>query len=163
MADFTLERSTLLSRPRAAVFDFFADPANLEALTPAWLRFEILTPQPIAMRRGARIDYRLALHGLPLRWQSEITAWEPPDRFVDEQRRGPYRRWVHEHRFVAHGDATEVIDRVRYSVFGGRVIQRLVVARDLARIFDYRTRRMEELLSQATQRSASPPVPRAAR
>src|SRR3954468_23005074 len=106
----TLCARILLPRPVTEVFMFFAEPGNLETLTPPWLRFHILTPQPILMRAGARIDYRLRVHGLPVRWQSEITAWEPPVRFVDEQRRGPYRVWVHEHTFEEGDGGTEVRD-----------------------------------------------------
>src|SRR5579871_5848818 len=86
-----------LPRPLEEVFPFFADAGNLPILTPPWLHFHILTTRPIEMRRGALIDYRLRIHGLPIRWQSEIVEWDPPHRFVDEQRRGPYRLWHHEH------------------------------------------------------------------
>ena len=77
---FTLTSEQWLPRPVSEVFPFFADAGNLDALTPPWLRFEILTPRPIPMRVGALIEYRLRLHGIPLRWRSEITAWEPPHR-----------------------------------------------------------------------------------
>ena len=144
----TLERHTRVPRPIDEVFAFFADASNLERLTPHWLRFEILTPKPIRMAAGTRIDYRLRLHGIPLRWQSEITAWEPPHRFVDEQVRGPYRSWVHEHRFVAEGEETEVVDRVEYSVIGGSLVDAVFVAPDLERIFDYRQARLPLLLAR---------------
>jgi ligand-binding SRPBCC domain-containing protein len=107
-------------RPVSEVFSFCADAGNLDVITPPWLRFQILTPRPMAMRVGAQIDYRLRLRGLPLRWQSEITVWQPPHRFVDEQRRGPYRAWRHEHTFTAQDGGTLVGDRVRYAVLGGR-------------------------------------------
>lgn len=142
----TLETSIFLPRAREEVFAFFADAGNLELLTPPWLNFSILTPQPIPMREGTRIQYRLRLHGVPLRWESEITCWEPPLRFVDEQRRGPYRLWVHEHRFEEEKGGTRVSDRVRYAVPGGELINRLFVAPDLNRIFRYRQRKMLELL-----------------
>ena len=151
MTERTLHRLTFVERPLAGVFAFFADPANLEALTPPWLRFRILTPQPVAMRCGLRIDYRISLRGLPLPWQSEITAWEPPHRFVDEQRRGPYRLWVHEHLFREQDGGTEIVDRVRYAVPGGRLIERLFVDRDLARIFDYRQERIVAMLGRAEE------------
>jgi ligand-binding SRPBCC domain-containing protein len=93
------------------VFAFFSDALNLERLTPPWLRFRVVTPPPIAMERGATIDYKLRVRGIPLRWTSEIDAWEPPHRFADRQRRGPYALWVHEHTFEQVGGETLVRDR----------------------------------------------------
>jgi ligand-binding SRPBCC domain-containing protein len=133
-----LQSSVRLEAPLADVFPFFADARNLEALTPPFLRFEILSAGPVEMRVGAFIDYRLRVHGLPLRWRSEITAWDPPHLFVDEQRRGPYRLWRHTHRFAADGEATLVEDDVEYAVWGGALVGRLLVKRDLDRIFAFR-------------------------
>jgi ligand-binding SRPBCC domain-containing protein len=142
---FTVEARLFLPRPLEIVFPFFADAGNLEILTPPWLRFEIVTPRPIVMRSGAFIDYRLRLHGVHLRWQSEITAWEPPHRFVDEQRRGPYRVWIHEHTFTESKGGCEVRDFVRYAAPGGWLVDRLFVRHDVRRIFEYRTRKLQEL------------------
>jgi len=136
----TLESRLILPRPPEIVFPFFADAGNLETITPPWLRFEILTPPPISMNVGTLVEYRLRLHGVRLRWQSEITAWEPPHRFVDEQRQGPYRKWVHEHTFAAYPDGSEVRDSVRYAVPGGLLADFFFVRRDLVRIFEYRAR-----------------------
>ncbi|HEU4334452.1 MAG TPA: SRPBCC family protein [Candidatus Eisenbacteria bacterium] len=122
----------------AEVFPFFADARNLEELTPPFLRFQVLSPPPIPMAAGTRIDYRLRLHGIPIRWQSEITAWEPMRMFVDEQRRGPYRTWIHTHRFTAKNGGTLVEDEVRYDVPGGALVNALFVRNDVARIFAYR-------------------------
>ena len=127
-----------LPAPLADVFDFFSAANNLEKLTPPWLRFEILTEGPIAMAPGTLIDYRIRWRGIPLRWRTKIEAWEPPHRFVDLQIRGPYRLWRHEHVFVERNDDTSVIDRVEYAPFGGALVQRLLVARDVERIFAYR-------------------------
>src|SRR5438874_874131 len=112
---------------RDELFPFFADAGNLEALTPPWMHFKIVTAKPITMRVGAEIDYRLRMHGVPMRWRSEITTWEPPNRFADEQRRGPYRCWKHEHRFVEVDGGTVAIDRVRYAVPGGALVNWLFV------------------------------------
>jgi ligand-binding SRPBCC domain-containing protein len=144
---FTLEAELWLPRRREAVFPFFADAFNLQTITPPWLHFEVLTPGPIEMRVGLRIDYRLRLRGLPLRWQSEITAWEPPARFVDEQRRGPYRAWIHEHTFEERDDGTFARDVVRYDVLGGRLINTLFVRRDVEMIFRYRQKKLQEVFA----------------
>jgi ligand-binding SRPBCC domain-containing protein len=142
---FTVETRLFLPRPLEMVFPFFADAGNIETITPPWLRFEILTPRPIAMRAGALIDYRLRLRGIPLRWRSEITAWEPPHRFVDEQRRGPYRTWIHEHTFASCAGGCEARDFVRYAPPGGWVGNFLFVRRDVRKIFEYRVGRLRQL------------------
>ncbi|MDP9119759.1 MAG: SRPBCC family protein [Acidobacteriota bacterium] len=139
-------RATMhLPHPRSRVFPFFADPGNLETLTPGWLHFHILTPLPLPMEPGAKIDYRLRVHGLPVRWRSEITVWEPPRRFVDEQRRGPYRLWHHEHTFEEEDGGSRVVDRVRYAVLGGALVNRLLVAKDLAKVFAWRQEKLGEV------------------
>ena len=142
---FRLDTSHWLPRPPEEVFHFYADAFNLERLTPPWLRFQVNTPPPIAMVAGVEIDYRLRLKGVPLSWRSRITAWEPPFRFVDEQVRGPYRRWVHEHTFTPRDGGTLVRDLVEYDMLGGWLVDRLIVRRDLSRIFAYRQQRLAEL------------------
>jgi len=142
-----LQSEVWIPRPREEVFAFFSRAENLEALTPRWLHFSVFSPGPIAMKVGTRIRYRLRLHGIPLRWESEITAWEPPHRFVDEQRSGPYRRWVHEHQFCEHEGGTKVRDIVQYSVPGGLLVHRLFVAPDLSRIFEFRRQKVAEIFS----------------
>jgi ligand-binding SRPBCC domain-containing protein len=132
------------------VFRFFADARNLEAITPPWVQFQILTPGVIEMRPGALIDYRIKIHGIPVRWRTEITGWEPPFRFVDEQRRGPYRRWIHTHTFEEHPQGTLCRDHVQYAVWGGQLIHWLFVRRDVQRIFQYRTERLNQLFPAAS-------------
>lgn len=141
---FLLEASQWLPQPLDRVFPFFADALNLEKLTPPLLSFQVITPTPIAMATGTLIDYRLRLHGIPLRWRSEIRAWEPPHRFVDFQLRGPYSFWHHEHLFEAKDGGTLVRDRVHYKLFGGALIERLFVRPDLRRIFTYRQQILAE-------------------
>ncbi len=133
-----------LAAPRDEVFAFFSDAANLEALTPDFLRFRILTPTPIEMGRGVRIDYRLSVRGVPLRWRSEITHWLPPWRFVDRQLRGPYRLWIHEHEFDERDGGTVCRDRVSWAAPGGALVGRWIVEPDLERIFAYRRAALAE-------------------
>jgi ligand-binding SRPBCC domain-containing protein len=138
----TLHREQRLPGSPGEVFAFFADAGNLEAITPSWLRFAVVTPRPIAMGAGTLIEYRLALHRLPISWLTRIEAWEPGVRFVDVQLTGPYRLWHHTHEFAPDGAGGTVMrDTVRYALpFGplGEVAHRLFVARDLRRIFDFR-------------------------
>jgi ligand-binding SRPBCC domain-containing protein len=155
MKTFRFESETCLPAPRDRVFRFFADPGNLERLTPPWLHFEMITPRETEIKRGTLLDYRLRLHGLPLSWQSEISLWEPPLSFVDRQTKGPYSLWVHQHSFVEHQGGTLVGDRVDYAVPGGRLVQKLFVAPDLERIFQYRRCVLEEIFAaEANQQTA---------
>ncbi len=139
--------SQWLARPPAELFTFFGDAQNLGEITPDTLHFKILTPTPIEMRPGALIDYRLRVRGVPIRWTTEITAWDPPHSFRDTQLRGPYRRWVHTHTFTEEDGGTRCDDVVEYAPPGGPLaplINRLVVQRDVERIFAYRA----EVLAQ---------------
>jgi ligand-binding SRPBCC domain-containing protein len=137
-----LERRQRIELPAERVFEFFSRAQNLQTLTPPWMGFEVITPEPIEMRPGALIDYRLKVHGVPMRWRTRIEEWEPPVRFVDVQLRGPYARWEHTHTFEPDGDHAVVIgDRVRYVLpLGplGEIAHVALVKRDIKRIFDYR-------------------------
>jgi ligand-binding SRPBCC domain-containing protein len=138
----TLRRTQVVPVPLDEAFAFFADPYNLEAITPPWLRFRIVDA-PAHLERGALIRYRLRLFGVPIGWRTEIEAWEPPHGFTDVQMRGPFRLWEHRHRLTATADGTEITDEVRYRLFLGplgELARRVVVRRWLDGIFDYRAR-----------------------
>lgn len=161
MRTFHHSDELVLPVPIERVFDFFSEARNLEKLTPRWLRFEILTPGPIAMAPGTLIDYRIRWRGIPMRWRTEIEVWDPPHRFVDRQIRGPYRLWRHEHLFVAHGDETSVVDRVEYAPVGGAIANWLAVRRDVERIFAYRREVLQRVFpgsAAATARLVSSPA-----
>lgn len=148
MTETVLRRELWLPRPRGEVFPFFANARNLQRITPPWLDFEVLTPEPIEMRAGALIDYRLRVHGLPIRWRTEIEVWEPPFRFVDRQLRGPYRLWHHTHEFHERDGGTLCVDVVRYAARGWifrPLVESLFVHRDVARIFDHRSHVLAEV------------------
>lgn len=143
--NFVLHTEQFLPVSRPELFDFFADAFQLERITPPWLHFQVLTPRPITMAPGLKIDYRLRLHRVPVRWQSEISVWEPPLRFVDRQVRGPYRLWHHEHMFIEREGGTLVVDHIDYRVPGGSLINRWLVEPDLRRIFEFRRDTLAEI------------------
>lgn len=150
MSVHRLERRQYLDHPLEEVFGFFAAARNLERITPPWLRFEVLTPEPVEMVVGSVIDYRLHLHGVPLGWTSQIEVWEPGRQFVDRALRGPFSLWHHRHRFAASGEGTIVTDEVHYAPpFGvlGELSHPLLVARDLRGIFDHRQASVARILA----------------
>lgn len=147
---YRLERSIFLLRPRAEVFAFFADAHNLERITPPFLRFRILTPDPIAMRPGTLIDYELRLYGIPVRWRTLIEEFNPDASFIDTQISGPYRSWRHQHHFQEAPGGTQMHDRVDYEMpygFIGGITRALFVRSALDRIFDYRSQSITQHFS----------------
>jgi ligand-binding SRPBCC domain-containing protein len=151
MKTYLLEREQWIGQPLPRVFGFFARPENLGRITPPWMDFRMLTPLPIDMCAGARIDYTIRLAAVPMRWRTLIATWEPERRFVDVQERGPYTLWEHTHAFTAHEGGVLIADHVRYALpLGrlGRIAHTLAVRATLAAIFDYRFRRVRELLGE---------------
>lgn len=152
--EYELRRVQLLPTSLERTFAFFADAANLEAITPPFLKFRITSPQPIEMRRGALIEYRLQLFGVPFGWRTVIEEYDPPLSFVDRQLAGPYALWHHTHTFreVAGEQgrpATEMTDVVRYAIrpaILGPIAHAIFVRRTLDKIFDYRAEKIQKLL-----------------
>jgi ligand-binding SRPBCC domain-containing protein len=142
---YHLERTQVVGASIEDAWRFYADPANLQAITPPWLRFRI-DSTPGELGAGALLRYRLRLFGVPIRWTTLIERWQPPRSFVDVQLSGPYLLWEHTHRLTPVGGGTEIHDHVRYRVPGG-ALALPVVRRLLAAIFDYRAARTAELLS----------------
>ncbi len=148
MAEHILERKQIINRPIKEVFDFFADAGNLERITPPELNFHITTPQPIDIKKGTLIEYKLKLRGIPVRWKTEITDWNPPHSFVDTALKSPYKQWIHLHTFEEGASGETIMkDRVRYRLplepLGN--LAHWYVKKELKYIFDYRRKVIQEI------------------
>jgi ligand-binding SRPBCC domain-containing protein len=145
---YTLSFEQQVSLQLPEVFDFFSRAENLEVLTPPWLNFKILEVKPQPVRQGTLINYSLRVHGIPLRWTSEITEWEPPHHFVDLQLRGPYKLWRHEHRFEARDGGTLIADTINLALpLGvlGQLAYKIKVKSDVEKIFAFRKEKIRAL------------------
>ena len=154
MQTYHFESEIIVHTPRDEIFQFFSDAENLEHITPDSLQFKILSPLPIAMGEGTQIDYRLKIYGLPLRWQTEITVWDPPNRFIDSQLKGPYKTWIHEHIFIDIDDKCLIRDKVSYQLKGGilaPIINQILVQKDVTKIFNFRAAKILTLFSAESQ------------
>jgi ligand-binding SRPBCC domain-containing protein len=149
MKPHQLVTETIIRRNINEVFDFFSKAENLNALTPPELSFKILTPLPIQIKQGALIDYRIKLSGIPFNWQTEICVWQPPFRFVDQQLKGPYKIWHHEHKFEETAEGyTKMTDTVTFLSPGWilePLINKLFVGKKVQEIFNYRTEQLLKL------------------
>lgn len=132
-----------IDSPRANVFPFFADASNLDRITPPWLGFKTLHSTTKSIQEGTQFLYALKIHGIPVRWRSEIQNWKPPLQFRDIQLKGPYSEWRHDHIFSEARGGTLMEDQVLYRL-PLHAIARLVagawVRSDVTKIFAYRTR-----------------------
>jgi ligand-binding SRPBCC domain-containing protein len=150
--EHVLERTQVVPFPRDEAFAFFAQPRNLERITPPWLQFRILDAPP-ELGTGSRLRYRLRLYGVPIGWRTEITEWTPPRGFTDAQRLGPFRTWVHTHRLAAVAGGTEIHDHVRYALYVEAILP--LVRGWVEEIFDFRAGAVSAEIARA--RGVPPP------
>ncbi len=154
MAEHILIRSLTLNLPRKEVFDFFADARNLERITPPELNFHITTPQPFEIKQGTLLDYKLKLRGIPIRWRTEISIWNPPHSFTDRALKSPYKQWIHRHTFTELDENKTLIeDEVKYRLPLAPVgnLAHWIVRRELNYIFDFRQKAVAEILQPQTE------------
>jgi ligand-binding SRPBCC domain-containing protein len=154
---YSLDQAQRIEAPLEAVFAFFSDPANLARITPPWLSFRVQGTPPASLAEGDRIEYRIRWGIFTLRWVTRITRWRPTSEFEDVQEKGPYRTWIHTHRFFQRGSLVVMEDHVEYALpFGvlGRIVHRLRVRRQLVEIFAYRRRVIDEIFGPGAATAA---------
>jgi ligand-binding SRPBCC domain-containing protein len=132
------------------VWSFFSDARNLLAVTPPHLNLKVTNKvYGDSVYAGQVMTYKVKpLLGIPLSWMTEITHVEEKKYFVDEQRKGPYKLWHHQHHFKAIEDGVEMTDLVHYRLpFGllGTLANHMLVKKELEKVFSYRYQRIIEL------------------
>ena len=148
MSIHILKSTTIINQPLTKVFDFFSKAENLDKLTPTYLKFRIVTPLPIDMKPGALITYQLKLYGIPFSWTTKITKWEPPYLFEDSQLKGPYKTWIHEHRFEEIDGKVHMYDYLQYESPGWflePLINAMFVKANVHKIFEYREKALKAI------------------
>lgn len=161
MHTYNLRCEMLVRRPISEVFPFFEDAHNLARITPGWLKFSVVTPDPLAMRAGLEIEYKIRLLGVPMDWKSVISKYQPPFHFVDEQLTGPYRYWHHSHEFHPEANGTRVIDSVDYALALdplSRIAHALMVRPQLHAIFRYRQAALGQIFPGQTESVLEPVI-----
>ncbi|MCW3083386.1 MAG: hypothetical protein JWP12_752 [Bacteroidetes bacterium] len=144
----TLIKETIINRPIAEVFDFFSKAENLDKITPPDMQLRIISPQPIIIQKGTLIDYKIKVSGIPFKWQTLISEWNPPYRFIDKQLKGPYNTWIHEHTFEERNGKTYMKDYVQFrspGFFLEPLINKLFVEKKIKAIFEFREKILKEL------------------
>src|SRR5207248_3254867 len=132
---------------------------NLERITPPEMNFKIVTPRTIPIQKGTLIDYQISLYGIPMKWRTEISVWDPPFGFVDRQLSGPYSQWIHWHTFTeVSSHETLIDDTVRYRLPLEPIgdVVHFFIRRQLDRVFDFRQKAVAEILGMNEMRSKGP-------
>ena len=138
---YIYKQEQYINKPLSQVFPFFERPENLSMLTPNWLNFKIKTPSPIQMKTDAKIEYSIKLFGIPMKWETEIIKYSPPFLFIDEQKKGPYKKWVHTHSFEEINGKVLMKDKIDYDLYGGilkHLIHKFFVKPSITKIFEFR-------------------------
>lgn len=138
---FEFNQQQIINAPIEKVFSFFQQPENLSKTTPAWLNFKILTPLPLTMKEGAIFEYEIKLFGFRFLWKTLISKYKPLELFVDEQNKGPYKKWVHTHSFVEINGKVIMHDHISYDLFGGPLkylLNKIFIKRSIKNIFKFR-------------------------
>ena len=146
---YQLKTNQFVKTDMATCWDFFSDPKNLSKITPQSMGFIVRTELPDKMYEGLMIEYTVRpMLGIPMNWITEIKTVKNHSFFVDEQRKGPYRIWHHEHHFKEVEGGVEMTDIVSYELplgFLGRLMHPILVKNKLKEIFDYRRQKVDEL------------------
>lgn len=151
MKTHTLTRHTTIEKPIDEVFDFFTKAENLNKIIPPDLHFEMITKLPISIKKGTVIDYKIKIAGIPFKWKTEITEWNPPYSFEDTQVKGPYKIWIHKHKFESKNGFTLMTDIINYLSPGGIfefVPHRLFVKKKVESIFDFREKSLIKIFER---------------
>lgn len=153
MPTFSLHREQFIKQEAEEIWDFFCDPKNLAAITPAYMNFRITSaPHNGGLREGQIITYKVSpILGIPLFWMTEITQVDHLRSFTDEQKKGPYELWRHKHSFVQQADGVLMMDDVTYELpFGavGTLAHALFIKRQLNGIFDFRYKAIENMFNK---------------
>jgi|YelNatPaOPRAMG01_1025707.scaffolds.fasta_scaffold00094_58 ligand-binding SRPBCC domain-containing protein len=138
---YNFKQEQYINKSLSKLFPFFERPENLSKLTPSWLSFKIKTPLPIQMKEGATIEYSIKLFGIPMNWKTEIIKYSPPFLFIDEQKKGPYKKWVHTHSFEEINGKVLMKDKIDYDLYGGilkHLIHKFFVKPLINKIFEFR-------------------------
>lgn len=149
---YQLKRTQIVHTDLETCWDFFSSPANLKVITPDYMGFHVLTEQPPKMYEGLMIEYTVSpLLGIPMGWITEIKTVKEGHFFVDEQRKGPYKIWHHEHHFRAVENGVEMTDIVSYELplgFLGKIAHSLFVRKKLEEIFAFRFKKVDEMFNK---------------
>jgi ligand-binding SRPBCC domain-containing protein len=149
---YQLKRTQFVKTDMKTCWDFFSSPKNLSVITPPTMGFVVKIEVPEKMYEGLMIAYTVKpLAGIPMQWITEIKAVKEHQFFIDEQRKGPYTIWHHEHHFKEVEGGVEMTDIVSYTLplgFLGRLVHPFLVKPKLEQIFNYRFKKVEELFNQ---------------